>query len=394
VSPTADIAIIGGGVVGSAIAWWLKAHFGFPGSVTVIEPDPAYADGSTGRSLGSLRQQFSTPENILLSRFGLNFVRDIRHWIDLPDAEVPDVQFRGGQYLFLATEAGVDALRRNVATQQATDAPVALLTPAEVRDRYPWIRVHDIALAALGLRDEGWLDPHALLQTFRRSARSAGAVFVQDRVAAIRCSGNRVTGLTLGSGDLLTVGQVVNAAGPWAGAVAAMAGIDLPVVPRKRTVFHVTTPTPPADPVLIIDPSGVYVRPEGNGFLTGSSPLPGEPDPDGGNLDPDYDQFDGRCWPALAHRSAAFEALRMTGAWGGFYDYNSFDQNAVLGPHARITNFHFANGFSGHGVQQAPAVGRALAEWLLLGQSTSLPLDLFRHDRICANRPVVERGII
>ena len=393
-SRSSDIAIIGGGVIGSAIAWWLKAHFAFPGPVTVIEPDPTYAEGATGRSLGSLRQQFSMPENILLSRFGLEFVRDIRNRIDLPEDEAPDVQFRDGQYLFLATEAGAEALRSNVAAQQATGSPVALLTPEEVRQRFPWIRVHDIALAALGLRDEGWLDPHALLQAFRRGARRAGAVFLQDRVTAIRCADSRVSELSLGSGETMAVGQMVNAAGPWAGAVAAMAGIALPVVPRKRTVFHVTTPTPPTDPVLIVDPSGVYVRPEGNGFLTGSSPLPGEPDPDGGSLDPDYDQLEGRCWPALANRSEAFEALRMTGAWGGFYDYNSFDQNAVLGPHAEITNFHFANGFSGHGVQQAPAVGRALAEWLLQGRSVSLDLGLFSHDRIAGNRPVVERGII
>ncbi|GJL89344.1 MAG: FAD-dependent oxidoreductase [Minwuia thermotolerans] len=391
---SSDIAIIGGGVIGSAIAWWLKAHFAFPGSVTVIEPDPTYAEGATGRSLGSLRQQFSMPENILLSRFGLEFVRHIRNHIDLPEDETPDVQFRDGQYLFLATEAGAEALRSNVATQQATGSPVALLSPDDVSERFPWIRVHDIALAAHGLRDEGWLDPHALLQAFRRGARRAGAAFLQDRVTAIRCADNRVSELSLAVGETLAVGQVVNAAGPWAGAIAAMAGIALPVVPRKRTVFHVTTPTPPTDPVLIVDPSGVYVRPEGNGFLTGSSPLPGEPDPDGGSLDPDYDQLEGRCWPALANRSAAFEALRMTGAWGGFYDYNSFDQNAVLGPHAEITNFHFANGFSGHGVQQAPAVGRALAEWLLQGRSVSLDLGLFSHDRIAANRSVVERGII
>lgn len=391
---SSDIAIIGGGVMGAAIAWWLKGHFGFPGTVTVIEPDPTCAEGATGRSLGSLRQQFSMPENILLSRFGLDFVRNPGRWIDLPDDEQPDVQFRNGHYLFLATEAGAAALRDNVATQQATGAPVTLLQPVEVKQRFPWIRTHDVSLAALGLRDEGWLDPHALLQLFRRAARRAGAGFVQDRVSGIEREGHSITAVTLASGERIAVGQVVNAAGPWAGAVAAMAGIDLPVVPRKRTVFHVTTPTPPTDPLLIVDPSGVYVRPEGNGFLTGSSPLPGEPDPDGGDLEPDFAQFEDRCWPALANRSAAFEALRMTGAWGGFYDYNSFDQNAVLGPHAEVPNFLFANGFSGHGVQQAPAVGRALAEWLLQGRSVSMDLDLFRHDRIAANRPVVERGII
>ncbi|MDF1721288.1 MAG: FAD-binding oxidoreductase [Minwuia sp.] len=392
--PSTDIAIIGGGIVGSSVAWWLKGHFQFPGSVTVIEPDPTYADGATSRSLGSIRQQFSTPENIMLSRFGLNFTRDIAEWIDLPADTMPDVQFHAGHYLLLATDAGADALQANVRVQQGIDAPVALLSPNDVRDRFPWINTADISCAALGLRDEGWVDPYALLQTFRRAARAAEVTYVQDRVSGITRDDHRITAMTLGDGSRLTVGAVVNATGPWAGAVAALAGIDLPVVPRKRTVFHVTTPTPPADPVLIVDPSGVYVRPEGNGFLTGSSPLPGAPDPDGGTLDPDYDQFEGVCWPALAHRSPAFEALRMTSAWGGFYDYNTFDQNAVLGPHADISNFYFANGFSGHGVQQAPAVGRALAEWLLQGRSISLPLDLFRHVRIAAGQPVVERGII
>lgn len=394
VPPSTDIAIIGGGIVGSAIAWWLKGHFRFPGSVTVVEPDPTYGNGATSRSLGSIRQQFSTPENILMSRFGLNFVRDLSDWIDLAADTMPDVQFHAGHYLMLATEAGASRLSTNVALQQGTDAPIALLSPADVRIRFPWINTGDIASAALGLRDEGWVDPYALLQAFRRAARAAEVTYRVDHVVGMDITSDRITGLNLRSGDRVSVGAVVNAAGPWAGEIAAQAGIHLPVVPRKRTVFHVTTPTPPADPVLIVDPSGVYVRPEGNGFLTGSSPLPGEPDPDGGNLDPDYGQFEGICWPALAHRSVAFEALRMTSAWAGFYDYNTFDQNAVLGPHAQIGNFYFANGFSGHGVQQAPAVGRALAEWLLQGRSISLPLDLFHHGRIQAGHPVIEVGII
>ncbi|MEC9346243.1 MAG: FAD-binding oxidoreductase [Pseudomonadota bacterium] len=393
-SASADIAIIGGGVMGSAIAWFLKAVHGFPGLVTVIEPDPTYAEGATARSLGSLRQQFSTPANILMSRFGLAFVRDVGRHLCVPGEPAPDVQFREGHYLFIATDRGADALRDNVTVQRATGSDVALLTPAELKDRMPWINVHDVALAALGQSGEGWLDPWALLKAFRAAAVHAGAVYVRDRVRRIDSDGRRVSGLELESAGHLTAGQVVIAAGPWSGSVAALAGVDLPVVPRRRTVFTVTTPAPPPDPVLIVDPSGVYVRPEGQGFLTGSSPLPGEPDPDGGLLEPDYSQFEERCWPALANRAAGFETLRMTGAWAGYYDYNSFDQNAVLGPHAGIANLYFATGFSGHGLQQSPAVGRALAEWLLTGASRSLDLDAFRHDRIPEGRPLVERGII
>lgn len=390
----ADIAIIGGGVMGASIAWWLKGPLGFAGTVAVIEPDPAYTDGATGRSLGSLRQQFSTPANILMSRFGLDFVRNVGRHLAVEGEPLPDVQFREGHYLFLATERGAEALAANVAAQQETGSPVELLEPAELARRYPWINVHDIALAAIGLRDEGWLDPYALLRAFRAAALAAGADFRRDRVVGIMAATERVAALELEASGRLVVGEAVNAAGPWAGEVARMAGVALPVEPRKRTVFTVTTPDPPREPLLIIDPSGVYVRPEGAQFLTGSSPLAGEPDPPANDLEPDYAQFDERCWPALANRSPRFEALRMTGAWAGWYDHNGFDQNAVLGPHPELRNFYFANGFSGHGLQQAPAVGRALAEWLVLGESRSLDLDVFRYDRIPAGRPLIERGII
>lgn len=391
---TVDIAIVGGGVIGSAIAWFLKGRYGFTGSVRVIEPDPSYAEGATARSLGSLRQQFSVPGNILMSRYGRSFVADLAAHLGIPGEPPPDPQFRPGHYLFLATPSGADGLAANVAVQRATGSDVVLLSPAELKDRMPWINVHDVALAALGQSGEGWLDPWALLRAFRAAAIHAGAVYVRDRVTGLDSDGRHIGTVELASGARLTAGQVVIAAGPWSGAVAALAGIALPVVPRRRTVFSVSAPAPMPDPVLIVDPSGVYVRPEGAGFLTGSSPLDGEPDPDGGPLEPDYARLDDLCWPALANRSALFESLRMTGAWAGYYDYNRFDQNAVLGPHPRIGNLCMACGFSGHGLQQAPAVGRALAEWLLTGASRSLDLDAFRYDRIPAGRPLVERGII
>mgnify|MGYP003571026246 CR=1 FL=1 len=389
-----DIVIVGGGVIGSAIAWWLKAARGCDARVTVIEADPTYAQGATGRSLGSIRQQFSTPENILISRFGIDFIRQAGERLGVDGEDRPDVQFREGHYLFIATEAGAETLAANVRVQRATGAAVAMLTPAELADRLPWISTEGVAAAALGERDEGWLDAYALLRAFRAGAIHAGVEYVTDRADGLMRDGGRLTGVALSDGGELGAGIVVNAAGPWAGGLAATAGIDLPVWPRRRTVFTVTTPDPPVDPVLLIDPSGVYLRPEGAQFLTGSSPLPGQPDPDGGELEPDYSAFDDLIWPSLAHRAPCFERLRMTGAWAGFYDFNSFDQNAILGPHPEIGNLYFANGFSGHGLQQAPAVGRALAEWILDGRSHSLELGRFRYDRIPEGHPIVERGVI
>ncbi|WP_416896576.1 MAG: NAD(P)/FAD-dependent oxidoreductase [Minwuia sp.] len=388
-----DILIVGGGVIGSAVAWWLKGAKGSDARVTVLEPDVTYERGSTGRSLGSIRQQFSTPENILISRFGIDFIRRSGEILEV-DGERPDVQFRPGHYLFLATGRGAETLAENVRVQRETGADITLMTPAELSERLPWIRNDDIAAAAIGERDEGWLDPYALLRAFRAAAIRAGVVYLQDRAVGLVREVNRIVGVELADGGKLAAGHVVNAAGPWAGDLAATADIDLPVRPRKRTVFRVTTPEPPQDPVLIVDPSGVYVRPEGDGFLAGSSPLAGDTDPDTFDLDPVYTQFDDICWPALAHRVPAFERLKMAGAWAGLYAVNTFDHNAVLGPHPEIGNLYFANGFTGHGLQQSPAVGRALAEWILDGASTSLNLDRFRFDRIAANRPIVERGVI
>ncbi|WP_417516450.1 NAD(P)/FAD-dependent oxidoreductase [Minwuia sp.] len=388
-----DIVIIGGGVIGSAIAWWLKAARKVDAAVTVYEPDPAYQTGSTARSLGSIRQQFSTVENILISRFGIDFVRNAGDILEI-DGERPDVQFREGHYLFLASPHGADILKDNVSIQRQAGADVALLSAADLRDRFPWINTRDVSAAALGMRDEGWLDAYALLRAFRAAAIRAGVTYVADRVTHLKRSGARIAAAHLQDGDPATADVFVNAAGPWAGELAATAGIDLPVRPRKRTVFQVTTPEPPVDPLLIVDMSGVYVRPEGNGFLTGSSPSSSDPDPDSFDLDPDYSQFDDICWPALAHRVPAFERLRMAGAWAGQYAFNTFDQNAILGPHPDIANLFFANGFTGHGLQQSPAVGRALAEWIIDGSSHALKLDRFRFDRIADGRPIIECGVI
>ena len=391
---SADIVIVGGGVIGSAIAWWLKAERRADARVVVIEPDPAYGEGSTGRSLGSVRQQFSTPENILISRFGVDFIRNAGERLGVDGADVPDVQFRAGHYVFIATDAGAYILADNVRIQRETGADISLLSPAELSDRLPWLNTADIAAAAIGERDEGWLDAYALLKAFRAAAEHAGVEYRRDRAVRLLRTGRRIAGVELAEGGVLEAGAAVNAAGPWAGALAATAGVELPVSPRKRTVFTVTTPEPPEDPVLLVDPSGVYLRRDGAHFLAGSSPLPGAPDPDAADLDPDYTAFDDLIWPSLAHRAPCFERLRMTGAWAGYYDFNSFDQNAILGPHPEIGNLYFANGFSGHGLQQAPAVGRALAEWILDGESRSLNLERFRFGRIAANRPVVERGVI
>lgn len=389
-----DVVIAGGGVIGSAVAYFLLADPDFDGRVAVVERDPTYQSGATARSAGSIRQQFSTPINVHISQFGAEFLRNIGTHLAV-QGEVPDVGFQERGYLFLATEAGREVMERNHRLQQSEGADNALLSAAELQQRFPWMRVDDLVGGSLGLSQEGWFDPYALLQAFRRKARQLGAVYLPAEVAGLEVVGDRVRTVNLADGTRLDCGWLVNAAGIRGADIAAMAGIeDLPVHPRKRQVFVFDCRETLPDCPLVIDPSGLYFRPESGGFITGISPGEGEADPDCDDLEVDHGLFEERLWPLLAERVPAFEAIRPTGAWAGHYDVNSFDHNAILGPHPELANFLFANGFSGHGLQQSPAVGRGLSEIVIHGQWRSLDLSPFSYERLLENRPIRELNVV
>lgn len=389
-----DVVVVGGGVIGSAIAYWLAAEPAFAGRrVLVVERDFSYRDGSTGRSAGSIRQQFSTKENIEISLFGARFLKNLGDWLGV-EGEVPDVGFKEKGYLFLASAEGWPILEENHALQAALGADNLLLDQAALKARLPWLNVEDLAGGCLGLSMEGWFDPFALLQAFRRKARALGADYREDLVAGVSVANGRATGVTLASGGRIEADWVVDAAGPRAREVAAMAGLELPVAPRKRQVFVFDCKAElPAMP-LVIDPSGLYVRPEGTGFICGIAPREGEPDPDTLDLEVDWTPFEEVLWPGLAHRVPAFEAIKPTGAWAGHYSVSLLDHNAILGPHPELPNFLFANGFSGHGLQQSPAVGRGLMELIVHGGWRSLDLSRFGYERIRRNDPIVERNVV
>jgi sarcosine oxidase len=388
----ADIVIVGGGVIGSAVAYFLAADPGFGGSIVVVERDPTYAEASTALSVGSVRQQFSTPENIHMSLFGAAFIARIGEHLAV-EGEAPEVGWHDGAYLFLASEKGRPILEANHAVQRANGAVNVLLPAEELAQRFPWLRTEDLAAGSLGLEHEGWLDPYGLLNAFRRKARALGVAYRRDGAVGVERQGARIAAVRLGSGARLACGAVVDAAGPRAGEVAALAGIALPVRPRKRFVYVFDCRASLHVNQLVIDPSGVYFRPEGTQFIGGVSP-PADADPDCFDLEVRYELFEERVWPALAHRVPAFEELKLVRAWAGHYDYNTFDQNAVLGPHPEVENFHFANGFSGHGVQQAPAAGRAVAERIFHGRYVTLDLARFGYDRILRNEPIRELNVV
>jgi glycine/D-amino acid oxidase-like deaminating enzyme len=389
-----DVLIVGGGVIGSSIAYFLSAADEARSlRIALAEADPSYVSSSTALSVGGVRQQFSTAENILMSRFSVEFFRGARETLAVGEHR-PDLGFREAGYLFLATEEGFGLLERNQALQHSLGAPIELLGPPDLEARFPWLNVQDLAGGALGTAGEGWLDPYTLLLGFRGKARDQAVELVHDEVVGVDVSDGKVHRALFRSGLVARVGALVNAAGPKADAVARMAGVhDLPVRPRKRFVFRFHCREKVEGAPLTIDPTGVYFRPEGEDFLGGMSPGTGD-DPDSLDLDMDYTLFDEIIWPTLAHRVPAFESLRLRPSWAGHYAVNTRDQNAILGPHPTLTNFYFANGFSGHGLQHSPAVGRALSELLLFGEYRTLDLSRFGFQRLAKGPLVLEENVV
>jgi FAD-dependent oxidoreductase domain-containing protein 1 len=391
---TADIVIVGGGAVGSATAYYLTRVGALDGRrIIIVEQDPSYALSSTARSAGGLRQQFSTPENIAMSQMTLALIRNLKETFG-PDA---DVGFREQGYLILASEEGRGVLASNAALQLEHGSDVALLGPEQLAARFPWLSTTGVAGGSFGQSGEGWLDPVSLMTLLRDAARTAGVQLIHDQVTAIRIAGRAVEEVTLASGGSILCGALVNAAGPAAGALAALAGLVLPVEPRKRYVYVIDCrDAPPAlhQAPLTVDPSGLWFRPEGRFFLTGLSPEDHqEPPPENVN-EIDHAFFEDEVWPRLAARIPVFQAVKVINSWAGFYDYNTLDQNAVIGPHPEITNFYFANGFSGHGLQQAAAAGRALAELIVHGHYRTIDLKRFGYERIAKGEPLVELNVI
>lgn len=388
------VVVIGGGAVGAAVALFLRLQGGAGVDVQVVEPDPTLARSSSALSAGSVRQQFSNAVNVQMSAFGHQVITGADAWLGVDGAPVR-VGWVPGAYLFCASEAGVPVLQHNHAVQRSAGADVALLAPDALAARFPWLHTADLALASLGGAGEGWLDGEAWARALGAKARALGAVWRRDRVTGLQQRAGRLVAAQLASGALLAADAFVNAAGPGAGAVGALAGLPVPVHARRRTVFAMTCPTPLPPTPLVVDASGCWFRSEGRGFIGGWSPGDGDADPDDLPLDaPDLAQFDDRLWPALAHRVPAFEALRVQHAWAGYYEVHPLDHNALIGAHPQCANFWLCNGFSGHGLQHAPAAGRGLAELLLTGRFASLDLSAFSPQRVLTGQAFVEQAII
>lgn len=387
-----DVVVAGGAAMGASIAYHLAQTPGL--RVLVLEPDPSYARAASALSAASIRQQFSSAVNIKLSLYGIEFLRGLGENLAV-DGERPAIGLKEGGYLFLASDAGAATLRANHALQTSLGADIALYDRAGLAAKFPWLASGDLAAGSWGRTGEGWFDGYGLVQALKRKARAQGVEFRKAALTKIEMAGGRAETLRPSDGTTLSAGYLVLAAGTATRDLVRQTGFDIPVRAKKRFVFAFECRTNLGATPLVIDPTGVYFRPEGEGFIGGASP-PEECDPDvtSDDFEVDYEFFDEFVWPALAARVPDFEAIKRGRAWAGHYDMNLFDANALIGPVPGTANVLLANGFSGHGLQQSPGVGRAIAELVVHGRYTTLDLAELSPARLIENRKLIEKNVV
>lgn len=386
----ADVLVIGGGIVGSSVAYHLLKD-GRGGAVVVVEPDPTYGRASTSFANGGIRQLFSLPENVLMGQFGLAFFAGFADAMTV-DGEAPDIGFKRGGYLMISDAGGEAAMQASYRTQTALGVNAELLDRAALKARFPSLNADDVALAVHS-PDDAWIDPATALQALRRKTRALGATYVKDRVAAWTGDGRKAVSVALASGATVTADAFVLAAGAWSGEVAKMIGLKLPVEPLSRETYFWRAAKRDIEPMPFVKTERhLGFRPEGAGFIGGA---PDWSRRGGWDFELSPGHFENNVWPLLAHRLPAFETIKMERAWTGHYERNTFDLTAIVGAWTGgLANVYIDTGFSGHGVMHAPAAGRAIAELILDGRYSSLDLSAFGYGRIAAGRPYREQGII
>lgn len=391
-----DVVIVGGAMLGSSVAWFTASNPDFDGSILVVEKDPTYEFTSTSHTNSCMRQQFSNEVNIRVSQFAAEFVKNFRDFMG-GDARVPQPVLQSYGYMYLAdTPEFAATLRDAQAIQKTLGAGTKHMTPDEIARDYPFYNLDGILGGNHNLIDEGYFDGNTLFDWWKRSARERGVEYLTNEVVAMAKSsdGSKVDSVTLASGEVIACGTVVNCSGPRAARTAQMAGIDIPVEPRKRYTFIFDAETPlDRDLPLTIDPSGVHMRTDGTYYLAGCPP-DDDPAVEYDDFVQDHSIWEEKVWPIIANRVPAFERVKLINSWAGHYAFNTLDQNAIVGPHTDIKNFIFVNGFSGHGFQQSPAMGRGISELITYGAYRTLDLSSFGYERVERGEKFLETAII
>ena len=392
-----DVVIIGGAIMGSSTAWFLSQNPDFNGTILVVEKDQKYEFCSTAHTTSCIRQQFSTKLNVEISQFAADFINNFQEYMN-DDARVPKLAIRSFGYMYLADDEDfAKNLRSNQKIQAESGAATELLTPEEIKSRYPFYNVEDIKLGSINLVNEGYWDSITVFEWMKNKARENGVEYVENEVTGLtrNKSGDRICSIKLASGETISGDKFVNATGPRAASTAKMAGIKIPVEARKRYswIFKAENPLD-RDLPLTIDPSGFHVRENGGGTYQAGGHGTYDPAVEFNDFTMDDELWENKVWPILFNRIPQFESLKLISQWAGHYAMNTVDQNAIVGPHTEVKNFMFLNGFSGHGTQQAPAMGRGLGEYLVYGKYKTLDLTPFHFDRIGKGNSIIEKAVI
>ena len=392
-----DVIIMGGAIMGSSTAWFLSQNPDFNGTVLVVEKDQKYEFCSTAHTTSCIRQQFSTKLNIEISQFSANFINNFQEYMG-NDPRVPKLSINSFGYMYLAADDDfAQNLIDNQKVQLEAGAATELLTPKQIKSRYPFYNIEDIKLGSINLINEGYWDSITAFEWLKNKAYENGVEYVENEIVEITSnkSGDRIISVKLASGETVTGESFVNATGPRAAAISKMAGIEIPVEPRKRYswIFKAEKPLD-QDLPLTIDPSGFHVRENGGGTYQAGGHGSSDPAVGFDDFEMDFDLWENSVWPVLFNRIPQFESLKLISQWAGHYAMNTVDQNAILGPHNIIQNFFFLNGFSGHGTQQAPAMGRATSEILTYGSYKTIDMSTFHYERLLSGNKIVEKAII
>ena len=389
-----DVIIIGGAIMGSSTAWWLSRNPDFKGRVLVVERDPSYEFAATSLTNSCIRQQFSSEINVQISQFGAEFIHAFKDY--MKDGDAPEILLRSFGYLYLAgTQEMADTLVASQKVQETMGSATRLMSPEEIAKEWPFYNTDGIIMGSHNPVNEGYFDGGTIFHWFRKKAREQGVEYIGNEVTGIDQADGRVTGVQLKSGERIEAGKILNSSGTRGAKMAAMIGAELPIEPRRRYTYIFTTEEPLGqDLPLTIDPSGCHMRWDGANFLAGCPPF------DDRAMDvedfsyEEEDVWQEKLWPAVATRVPAFEKVRVLNSWVGHYDYNMLDYNAIIGPHPDLPNFYFMNGYSGHGLQQSPAMGRAMSEQLIYGEYRSIDLTPMGYERVLTKTPLIEKAII
>ena len=387
---TADVVLIGGGIIGASIAYHLRQD-GFAGRILVIERDTTYARAATPMSLGGVRQLYGVPCNIRLARYSLEFYE---HFDEVMSGGWGRAQahFHQRGYLLLLDDQNRDAWFRRYEVQRQLGVEVEVLPPGQVHELFPHLYIGDVSYALFSQRD-GYVNPRGALQAFVERSRELNCTWLQDEVIGFApTSGQTFNVQTRMSGDISTPAVVI-VSGAWAQHVAGLAGISLPVQPVRRQACYVTLANPPGYKLpMVIDRSNVHFRhdTETDNHLLVSYIIRDEPP--GFNFDWDSAQFEAHILPTLRRRLPACGDIQLQRGWAGHYAVTP-DENFILGQHPELPGLFMATGCSGHGVMLAPAIGKVLSEAIRLRRYETLDATPYRLGRFATGELISDPQI-